>query len=259
MRKVACKISSHEPLLIRLVTHLLTANIVGLGSIVDCGAHRGGETCLYAQTAPNRTVHAVEPIPRNVRELKRLATALPNIQPLHGGLGSSDRTDGCTVSLIGSQTRSMLTGVDKRPTVANGSTAGTFRIHRLDSLFDGPWARERLAFGHFDVEGSELDLLQGATAVLRRDRPIFTVEQELGADNGRGAMALLREVELLGFRAHMVPEICGKARDLRNFICVPLERPLTDRLLVRNTVPVNASSFNHKELLRVPIISPSKV
>ena len=258
MRKVACKVSSHEPLLIRLVTHLLTANIVGLGSIVDCGAHRGGETCLYAQTAPNRTVHAVEPIPRNVRELKRLATALPNIQPLHGGLGSSDRT----VSLSGSQTRSMLTGVDKRPTVANGSTAGTFRIHRLDSLFDGfdgPWAGERLAFGHFDVEGSELDLLQGATAVLRRDRPIFTVEQELGADNGRGAMALLREVELLGFRAHMVPEICGKARDLRNFICVPLERPLTDRLLVRNTVPVNASSFNHKELLRVPIISPSKV
>ena len=48
-------------------------------------------------------------------------------------------------------------------------------------------------------------------------------------------------------------------RDCRNFICVPLERPLTDRLLVRNTVPVNASSFNHKELLRVPIISPSKV
>ena len=30
---------------------------------------------------------------------------------------------------------------------------------------------------------------------------------------------------------------------------MPLERPLTARLLVRNTVPVNASSFNHKELL----------
>ena len=94
-------------------------------------------------------------------------------------------------------------------------------------------------------------------ALFPTHRPIFTVEQELGAANGRGAMALLREVELLGFRAHMVPEICGKERDCRNFICVPLERPLTARLLVRNTVPVNASSFNHKELLRVPIISPS--
>ena len=30
---------------------------------------------------------------------------------------------------------------------------------------------------------------------------------------------------------------------------MPLERPLIARLLVRNTVPVNASSFNHKELL----------
>ena len=137
MGKIACKVSSHEPLFIRLVTYLLTANIVGLGSIVDCGAHRGGESCLYAQTAPDRTVHAVEPMPRNVRELTRLATVLPNIQPLHGGLGSSDRT----ASLSGSQTSSMLTRVNKRPTVANGSTAGTFRIHRLDSLFDGPWAK----------------------------------------------------------------------------------------------------------------------
>ena len=133
---------------------------------------------------------------------------------------------------------------------------GTFRIHRLDSLFleGGPWASERLAFGHFDVEGSELDLLQGAAAVLRRDRPVFTVEQALG--DVEGSLSLLRYIESLGFQAHMVPEVCGRNRDCRNFICVPLERPLTDRVLTANTVPVEASALNTSALMRVPTVSP---
>ena len=243
---IRCAVSQHEPLLVRLLTHLLSANILGPGSIVDCGAHKGGEACLYARTAPNRSVHAIEPIPSNVKDLTRLALVLPNVQPLHGGLGSSDRT----VSLSGGHTASMLTHVDKRQSVAN-ATANTFRIHSLDSLFGGPWASERLAFGHFDVEGAELDLLSGATAVLQRDRPVFTVEQALA--DVYGARSLLREIESLGFKAHMVPEVCGKNRDCRNFICVPSERPLTDPMLVRNTVPIDARSFNSSALLSMAL------
>ena len=195
-------------------------------------------------------MHAVEPLPANVLRIMQLARSSPNIQPLHGGLGSSDRT----VSLSGSQTKTMLTHVDRRPTVSNDSKRA-FRIYRLDSLFfAGPWASERLAFGHFDVEGSEYDLLRGAAAVLQRDRPIFTVEMALG--DAKASQTLLEEVEAQGFRAYMVPEVCGLNRDCRNFICVPSERPLTDRLLVQSTVPVEAKSFDPGALMRVPIIRP---
>ena len=245
----ACETSPHEPLLVRLTAHILT-NVVGAGSVVDCGAQKGGETCLYARTSPWRTVHAVEPLPANVLRIMQLARSSPNIQPLHGGLGSSDRT----VSLSGSQTKTMLTHVDRRPTVSNDSKRA-FRIYRLDSLFfAGPWASERLAFGHFDVEGSEYDLLRGAAAVLQRDRPIFTVEMALG--DAKASQTLLEEVEAQGFRAYMVPEVCGLNRDCRNFICVPSEQPLTDRLLVQSTVPVEAKSFDPSALMRVPIIRP---
>ena len=64
------------------------------------------------------------------------------------------------------------------------------------------------------------------------------------------------EVEAQGFRAYMVPEVCGLNRDCRNFICVPSEQPLTDRLLVQSTVPVEAKSFDPGALMRVPIVRP---
>ena len=97
-------------------------------------------------------------------------------------------------------------------------------------------------------------LLRGAAAVLQRDRPIFTVEMALG--DAKASQTLLEEVEAQGFRAYMVPEVCGLNRDCRNFICVPSEQPLTDRLLVQSTVPVEAKSFDPSALMRVPIIRP---
>ena len=56
--------------------------------------------------------------------------------------------------------------------------------------------------------------------------------------DAKASQTLLEEVEAQGFRAYMVPEICGLNRDCRNFICVPSERPLTDRLLVQSTAKV---------------------
>ena len=83
-----------------------------------------------------------------------------------GALGSSNRE-------VRSKDRgqlSMLIHVDKRKAAGSTSNGGTLKIHTLDSLFlGGAWDGETLAFGHFDVEGSELDLLQGAERVLRRE------------------------------------------------------------------------------------------
>ena len=71
-------------------------------------------------------------------------------EPMLAALGSRDRT----VQLSGPRSGSMLKGVDKRPSVEENATS-ILRVHRLDGLFDasGPWAGERFAFGHFDVEG----------------------------------------------------------------------------------------------------------
>ena len=81
----------------------------------------------------------------------------------------------------------------------DSSTA--FRVLRLDDMFapSGAWAHEKLAFAHFDVEGSELDVLQGAREVIARDRPVFTCEVATGMTDY--AQNLLDEIAFLGYEA----------------------------------------------------------
>ena len=59
----------------------------------------------------------------------------------------------------------MLVNVHARPD-ANASSKH-INIHKLDTLYldGGFFASERLGFAHFDVEGSEEDLLLGAQRV----------------------------------------------------------------------------------------------
>ena len=102
------------------------------------------------------------------------------------------------------------------------------------------------------MEGAEADVLEGGAKVIARDRPVFTFEADVLA-NPDGARALLRRIEGIGYSGLLVPETCGLNRGCRNFICVPSERPLTDPMLVRNTVPIDARSFNSSALLSMAL------
>ena len=94
--------------------------------------------------------------------------------------------------------------------LARTDSLTAFRVRRLDDLFgaNGAWSGEALAFGHFDVEGAELDLLRGARWVISRDRPIFTVEVPTSYTSY--AQQLLDEIASLGYGALVVPEKCGE-------------------------------------------------
>ena len=83
------------------------------------------------------------------------------------------------------------------------------------------------------MEGSELDVLAGAGHTLRRDRPVFTVEVALR--DAKSNAKLLEVLATLGYRAHVVNELCGYNADCRNLICFPLERTPTPPLLEGTT------------------------
>jgi len=97
-----------------------------------------------------------------------------------------------------------------------------FRVLRLDDMFapSGAWAHEKLAFAHFDVEGSELDVLRGAREVIARDRPVFTCEVATGMTE------YAQNLLFLGYEAYAVAEKCGDNADCRNLICLPKDRAL---------------------------------
>ena len=104
---------------------------------------------------------------------------------------------------------------------------GPGRRMRLDSLLDGLGV-ERVDLLKIDVDGGDLDVLRGAAAVLRRDRPIVIVEL---AANERAIYDLLRALgydHLLGMRLEPVdPDAAGFAGWPPNLIAstAPLAGP----------------------------------
>lgn len=245
MKKPRCQTSPYEPRLLALVAALFNGGAIPDGSVVDCGANTGGESCFYADLAPQRLIHAVEPLQAHLDSLNRTyLETRSNIRPLRGALGSAERT----VNVRLGRGSSMIKGVEKAPSVAetagaSGTADASFRVYRIDALFGegGAWAGERLGFGHFDVEGAEEDLLRGGATVIRRDRPVFVVES-----GGHTIHRLLDAAANLGYVLYMVPERCGTTPDCRNLVAVPREANEHIRSLVpalaRATYEVNASN-----------------
>ena len=102
-------------------------------------------------------------------------------------------------------------------------------VQSLDALFAADWAGERFGFGHFDVEGGELDVVEGAANTIKRDRPVFTVEISVhgghGGESARlDARRLLTRIAELGYTSFVVEEQCGEPADLRNVINLPTEQ-----------------------------------
>ena len=75
---------------------LLGDEILPAGSIVDAGTHLGIDACWYAALAPERKVHALDPVAANAAWLWRQISDNNrsafgyNIRPMHAGLGDEE-------------------------------------------------------------------------------------------------------------------------------------------------------------------------
>ena len=216
----ACKTTAWEPVLARITASIFAdETLLHRGSIVDCGANSGGESCFYADLDSTRTVHAIEPLLVHRTAIERYQVNRSNIVYLHGGLGSTERV----VSTRGQG--SMVVNVHKAmslPSTAHSIGTTAFTVYRLDDLFLGRWRDERLAFAHFDVEGAEADVISGGMQILRRDRPIFTVE--VGYHQRTTPAALFHAFRALSYQAYLVHEVSGTNVDARNLLVMPTER-----------------------------------
>lgn len=90
------------------------------------------------------------------------------------------------------------------------------------------------------VEGAEPDVLLGALNIITRDRPILTLEVEFAYKER--TKNLLQQVLHLDYKLHLVPEVCGVRRTLRNVICIPVEYRVSARTsaaLANGTIQVD--------------------
>ena len=230
MRATRCPTPT-EPIFRSIIGGLFAEHLMPTGSIVDVGANTGDDACFYAERQPQRLVHAIDPMRQNVDHIIRsFAAHLPNLRAEAGALGA-ERGWLDIRSLAVHATAAGLGAQLTRDTMKSSArsrqrrrAAGSVPIHTLDHLFmKGRWIGERLAFGHFDVEGNEMSLLQGAMGVIRRDRPVFTTE--VFVHNRRALTRMvLRTVASLDYVALVIEEECGIPADCRNVLHLPRER-----------------------------------
>lgn len=136
---------------------------------IDAGANKGTFTHVLSGLA--RHVHAFEPNPKMLAVLRQTAADNVTVSPV----ALSDRS-GPAEFLIPRDSRgthSNQGGSLSRVKVRGEHTVVPVQMARLDDL-----NLSDIGFIKIDVEGSELEVLAGASQVLARDRPILLIEME---------------------------------------------------------------------------------
>ena len=92
--KLLCPKPLAETLLTSIIGGLFLEGRIPPGNVINAGANEGAYACWYAQVAPERLVHAIDPDLGHIENMRdRLGAALPATSH-HGG---SDLASGCVV------------------------------------------------------------------------------------------------------------------------------------------------------------------
>ena len=93
-----------------------------------------------------------------------------------------------------------------------------FPVYTIDPMYFDK--KEKLAFAHLDLEGSEYDALKGGVKTIRANKPVLTIE--LRVHETKKTTQLLDLISSLGYDRYVIDEPCGWQHiDMRNILCIP--------------------------------------
>jgi FkbM family methyltransferase len=178
-----------------LTKRILSRELQPYSNCVDVGAHKGEILDLFLEFAPQGNHAAFEPIPHLYEQLQVTHGARVNVYPY--ALGS--RTGYAIFNHV--IDAPAYSGLQKRtykqdnPQIENIEV----EVRMLDDVLSNSSTRINLI--KIDVEGGELDVLKGATALLRRDQPMLIFEFGKGASEFYGTMPhhMLELLEGVGY------------------------------------------------------------
>jgi FkbM family methyltransferase len=133
---------------------------------VDIGAYRGTILAEIVRRAPVGHHHAVEPISRHNRYL---AKAFPTVR-VHAVALSNARGEATFLHNRSHPTRSHLAGDEE---ASPADEAMTVQTDTLDNILP---ASQRIDLIKVDVEGAELEVMEGGARTLRAHRPVVVFE-----------------------------------------------------------------------------------
>lgn len=173
--------------------HILP-DIVPRGRLaVDVGANKGVYAHLLANLASH--VHAFEPNPKAYRWLTR---ALPsNVTPHPLALSNTDGSADLYLPRRGKGFSNQLGSLSDMKSKTPHATVSV-ETRTLESC-----AFSNVGFIKIDVEGFEMQVLEGARGTIARDKPTLLIELE-ERHTGEPIEALIAQVTALGYIAHFV-------------------------------------------------------
>jgi FkbM family methyltransferase len=169
------------------------------GTIIDVGANVGVFSELFAGwVGSNGRVMAIEPEANNLRSLASTASALGSKTPIDVIAGAaSDRSGSGRLAVNRDHPG------DHRLSDAFGPDTLSVALYRLDDLMaERDWPPVQII--KVDVQGAELQVINGATDILRRDRPAVFMEIDDNAlrTQGTSASELVKRMDSLHYRPH---------------------------------------------------------
>jgi FkbM family methyltransferase len=172
------------------------------GIILDIGANIGMMTVHLARSFPHAQVFAFEPIPHNIKTLKRIIAffKIKNTRVMETALGNADGNIRMVMPVIDSVRMQGLSHViDEGHTLEEGNQFIT-PIHRLDSYPD-LFSDGAVVTGiKMDVENYEYFVLEGAQELIRKHHPVIYCEL-WNNDKREKSIRLLEEY---GYRAYIL-------------------------------------------------------
>lgn len=169
-------------------------DIVPRGRIaVDIGANKGVYTRVLAGLASH--VHAFEPNPKAYRWLSRALP--PNVTPHPIALSDQDGTADLYLPQRGRGYSNQLGSLSK------AKADGPHAVFPVEALTLDSCALSDVGFIKIDVEGFELQVLDGATDTIARDKPTLLIELE-ERHTGKPIESLISSVTSMGYKAHFV-------------------------------------------------------
>ena len=147
---------------------------------IDVGCHEGLVLRSMLRLSPDGRFYAFEPLPHLFEDLK---TRFPSTQITFSDLALSNETGIVSFNHVVSNTS--YSGLRKRTYDRPDETDCTIsvRTDRLDNVIP---QGDHIDLIKIDVEGAELQVLQGAVATIKRCRPIVIFEHGLGAADSYG-------------------------------------------------------------------------
>jgi FkbM family methyltransferase len=203
----------------------LVGKLIGpTDSVLDVGGHIGYFSLYFAHLASAGTVHAFEPGPNNLPYIRENLSQASNATLFEQGVGSFPGTLTLYTEQLTGQNNSFVQDY----AMFEANKAAAFSEATVEAVdvpvvtLDSHCATHGLtpAFVKIDVEGYELQALQGALELLQTGRPVLMVEV---SQEHEAVFALLREARYRTFDAGLNPIEGSGGLELNTF-CFPEER-----------------------------------